>query len=100
SAGAVPTLPGSIGYVAGGFVPGGLHRNREYYVTLGGGITIDPGIDPDLATLLFDPQTSGGLLVSVADNELADLVAAFDAHDLPYWVIGQVNAGSGIVVSA
>jgi hypothetical protein len=68
--------------VAGGYVPGGLHRNRDYYTTLGGGITIAADVDPDLA------------------NELDDLTAAFDARDLPYWVIGHVHAGSGIVVSA
>jgi selenide,water dikinase len=99
SAGAVPTLPNATGYVAGGYVPGGLHRNRDYYTTLGGGITISPSVDPDLATLLFDPQTSGGLLLAVAQDALPDLTAAFDARNLPYWVIGRANAGSGIVVA-
>jgi selenide,water dikinase len=100
NAGAVPTLPNATGYVARGYVPGGLHRNRDYYTTLGGGITIAADVDPDLATLLFDPQTSGGLLVAVSENQLADLTPAFDARDLPYWIIGRVHAGSGIVVSA
>lgn len=100
AAGAVPTLPNATGYVAEGFVPGGLLRNRDYYTTLGGGITVAPGVDPDLATLLFDPQTSGGLLVAVAESGLANLTAALAARNLPYWVIGQAKAGSGIVVPA
>lgn len=99
NAGAVPTLPNATAYVAAGHVPAGLRRNREYYSTLAGGITIAGDVEPDVATLLFDPQTSGGLLFAVAPGALATFTAAFERQNLPYWLIGQVASGSGIVVS-
>ncbi|MDQ3695232.1 MAG: selenide, water dikinase SelD [Chloroflexota bacterium] len=98
-AGAIPILPHALDYVARGHVPAGLHRNRDYYSALGTGIAIADAVDDRLAALLFDPQTSGGLLFSVAADALAALTAAFTNADLPYWVIGEVAAGSGIVVS-
>jgi selenide,water dikinase len=98
-AGTVPVLPNATTYV-GGSTPAGLRRNRDYFPTLGGGITIDPAVAPDLAALLFDPQTSGGLLFAVAADRLPELAAAFTEWDVPHWVIGKVVAGSGITVSA
>jgi selenide,water dikinase len=99
-AGAVPTLPNATAYVAAGHVPAGLRRNRDYYATLGGGITIAADVDPDLAALLFDPQTSGGLLFAVDAGSLATLTSAFDQAGVPHWVIGQAAAGTGIEVVA
>lgn len=98
-AGAVPTLPNATAYV-GGNAPAGLRRNRDYYTTLGGGITFDRAVAPALAALLFDPQTSGGLLFAIAADRLPDLTAALAASDVPNWIIGEVVAGSGITVSA
>jgi selenide,water dikinase len=98
--GAIPTLPNALGYIAAGQVPAGLHRNRDHYTTLGGGITIAGDVDPDLAVLLFDPQTSGGLLFAVADESSADLRHALDSAGVPHWNIGEVVAGSGIDVAA
>lgn len=99
TAGAVPLLPNATSYVAG-HTPAGLRRNRDYYPTLGGGITINPAVEPELAALLFDPQTSGGLLFAVAADRLPDLTAAFADRDVPHWLIGEVVAGSGITVSS
>jgi hypothetical protein len=68
-AGSVPLLPGADRYAAGGAVAGGLGRNRRYFEAHAGGIALDPAVDPTLATLLFDPQTSGGLLFTVPDED-------------------------------
>ena len=99
-AGAVPILPHATDYVAAGQVPAGLHRNRDYYTTLGGGIAIDSDVDPDVAALLFDPQTSGGLLFAVAGESVAPLSAAFDQAGVPHWIIGEAVTGDGITVTA
>jgi selenide,water dikinase len=48
--------------------------------------------------LLFDPQTSGGLLLGVPQEKLAAFQARARELDQPAWVIGEVHAGSGIVV--
>jgi selenide,water dikinase len=47
-------------------------------------------IDDDLRTLLYDPQTSGGLLASVAPEALAEVQARLKADGLDAWVIGEV----------
>ncbi len=98
SAGAVPTLPGALDYARAGAVPGGLNRNRRYFETHAGGIVIDPAVEPALATLLFDPQTSGGLLVAVPESDAGALVDELDARGITHWQIGLAEAGEGIAV--
>jgi len=93
SAGAVPLLPGADRYAASGYLAGGLGRNREYFVA-----EIDPTIDAANAALLWDPQTSGGLLLSVAADRSEALRSHFAEHDLPLWEIGEISAGTGLVV--
>ncbi len=48
--------------------------------------------------LLYDPQTSGGLLVPVAPEHLQTFVSYCAAHDQPTWVVGEVMEGRGIEV--
>jgi selenide,water dikinase len=95
-ASAVPLLPGALDYARAGQIPGGLNRNRAHFETEG--VTLDPAIDPALALLLFDPQTSGGLLFSIPTGHADDLTNAFDALQIPIWCIGSVEEGAGIVV--
>jgi selenide,water dikinase len=74
-AGAVPLLPGIPDLISLGMVPAGAYRNREHF---GKEIAIDPGILPDDLLPLYDPQTSGGILLCIprefADDCLADLI--------------------------
>lgn len=61
---AVPLLPGALRYAAEGAQPGGLKNNREF----AGDCVRARGVIPaELEALLYDPQTSGGLLLSVAE---------------------------------
>jgi selenide,water dikinase len=64
SAGKIPLIGGAIDCVRAGYVPAGLKNNREFAECL---VEYDDGVPEDLRTLLFDPQTAGGLLISTPD---------------------------------
>lgn len=73
----LPILPGALDYSREGFCAGGLTNNREFF---GNSVRISDSVPSDLQNVLFDPQTSGGLLIFChpddADKLLADLHAA------------------------
>jgi selenide,water dikinase len=68
---------------------GGMQSNQEHF---GGGIRFADGVDPALKALLFDPQTSGGLLITVAPTAAADIEAALSAVGVPVARVGLVEA--------
>ena len=70
-AASVPVFPGIRKLMDEGFVPGGLYRNRDYRRV---SIEVMPSCPAWLLDLLFDPQTSGGLLISVASGQADALV--------------------------
>jgi len=86
-ASAVPLLAGALECVRAGYIPGGLKANREFAECLVG---YDDGIPDDLRTMLYDPQTAGGLLISVAPEDAADLERALAAAGVPAVCIGEV----------
>lgn len=97
-----PLLPGAFDYARAGILPGGVGRNRAWLLGTGEGsevrVEIADAVSPELADLLMDPQTSGGLLAGVAPDKLDALMAAFDAAGQRCWVIGEALPGSGIAV--
>lgn len=95
---AVPLLPGVVEYAKKGLVAGGLGRNRDYFEAHAGGIRFDPAIEPLSQTILFDPQTSGGLLLAADPTAAPALRSGFDGAGLPLWQIGSVVPGDGIDV--
>lgn len=98
-AAALPWLPGAMRYATEGRFPGGADRNRGYYEPLPEcGITHAPGLSDELIRLLYSPETSGGLLVTIADAKAAALIAAFSGAGLALWEIGRARAGAGISV--
>jgi selenide,water dikinase len=100
SATAVPLLPGAERYAAAGHQPGGLGRNRDYFERHpDGGVTLDDSIDPVLAALLFGPETSGGLLITVPRDEAAPCESRFAEAGIPLWPLGDVIDGKGIEVT-
>ena len=93
--GAIPLLSGAMGYAERGLFPGGAFDNMahlEHHVIF----TQDSGEPSQM--LLFDPQTSGGLLLGVPREKLSDLQKRAQELDQPLWVVGEVREGSGIEV--
>lgn len=80
---AVPLLPGALECVRMGAVPGGLKNNREFAECVVGG---GERVAPELLALLFDPQTSGGLLVALAEEEAEKI----DELKQTFWRVGRV----------
>ena len=91
SSGDVPLLPGALALARAGIGPGGTERNKAYF---GGFVSVAPGIEPAVAELLFDPQTSGGLLLSVAGDRQEAMLAAMAALGVPAVNIGRVTEPS------
>ncbi len=102
-AASVPLLEGALDYVKDKQVPGGLDRNREYLLAVGEDgnprVRLEKGIRADLATLLFDPQTSGGLFAAVPSDRIAEVRAALQDQDVSSWEIGEVQEGLGVLVA-
>jgi selenide,water dikinase len=71
-AGAVPLLDGALELAAAGMLTSGDKTNREY---IGEDIEIDAAVDENLIKLLYDPQTAGGMLISVPAARADDLIA-------------------------
>ena len=93
----VPILPGALEAVALGAIPGGLIANREYAECI---VTAaaPSAIDDEVRMLMYDPQTSGGLLISVAPESAGRLLAAMHEVAIPAAKIGQVLEGKPAIV--
>lgn len=79
---AVPALSGAMEAIAAGAIPGGLNNNRAFASK---DVHTGPGVDPDRLTLLYDPQTSGGLLITLPPADAARLIETISAT-----IVGQV----------
>jgi selenide, water dikinase len=90
--GEVPVWERAVSLAARGCYPGGLNANREY---LGDRVESEGGRPEDLLPL-FDPQTSGGLLVAVPRERLTEFFRALENHGAAAWLVGEVVDGSGI----
>ena len=93
---ALPFLSGARGYAEKGIFPGGAFDNKGYFEK---GVKFSKYLDEPAQMLLFDPQTSGGLLFGAARETLPMLEARAKELDQPIWVVGEVKAGKGIKVN-
>jgi selenide,water dikinase len=93
----VPFISGARRYARQFIFPGGASDNRLYF---GPEVRFDPQIDEASQMLLFDPQTSGGLLLSVPPGLVEVLLARAVQLEQPLWQIGEVVEGAGIEVLA
>jgi selenide,water dikinase len=83
----IAILPGALGCIRAGHIPGGLKANREFAECVVG---YESAISEEVKTLLFDPQTAGGLLVSVAEDDCEELVVEMQAAGIPARSIGKI----------
>ncbi len=90
TAGAVPLLPGAAELAAAGYVSGGTRANTD---RMRGVITLDAAIPAELAVLLHDAQTSGGLLLATPPAAASALLGELRAQGLPAALIGEVQEG-------
>lgn len=86
---AIDLLPGALEYARQGFLPGGLKRNIEF---IAGCVEFADGISEEVRNLLFDPQTSGGMLFSVEARESENLVKSLAERGVAAQEIGEVLA--------
>ncbi|MEX1254954.1 MAG: selenide, water dikinase SelD [Dehalococcoidia bacterium] len=94
-ASSLPTLPGALDYARQGHVTGGANRNRQ---GLEGKVSLPSGLAEDVEHLLFDPQTSGGLLIAIPAERADGLARALEADGLLGARVGRVEAGAAVVV--
>jgi selenide,water dikinase len=86
----VPLLDGAMTCVERGFVPGGLTANRDFAECL---VSYNETVPANLRTLLYDPQTAGGLLISLPQEEAHQLVTELHAAGISSAsLIGEVVA--------
>jgi selenide, water dikinase len=83
----VQFLPGAMEAARGGFLPGGLKNNRDF---IGDCVEFAASVTPEHRDLLFDPQTSGGLLVSISPESADNAVSALERHGVATSRIGKV----------
>ena len=86
---AIPVFDGVMDLIRDGVVSGAVERNRDYASTY---VKTQKGAGEDFETLLYDPQTSGGLLIAVRKSKAPALLAALKKRGVGYaTVIGRVT---------
>ena len=90
---ALPTLPGAFELASDGVKTGGDRRNREY-----AGPHVESHAGEAWEALAYDPQTAGGLLVSMPSERAPVLAATLAAQGLLAARVGRVEEGSGVVL--
>jgi selenide,water dikinase len=93
-AASLPALPGALELAAQGVRTGGDGRNRDFAAA-----HVESGADEAIEALAYDPQTAGGLLVTLPGDRGVVLEAAFGAAGLDLWRIGRVEAGAGVTLA-
>jgi len=83
----VPLLEGALDCVRAGFIPGGLTANRDFAECM---VDYRDSVPEEVKTILFDPQTAGGLLLSVAAEDADQLLTKLNAGGVRAARIGEV----------
>lgn len=89
---ALPTLSGALHYAENGYTTGGAKRNEQFFAQ----VSVERGVEEPLQALAWDPQTSGGLLIAVANEQTDELLQALQEEGVEGYLIGNTLAGEGI----
>jgi len=88
---AIPLIRMAVEYAGMGLLPAGAYNNRKFRIHL---IDADDSVDPLMVDILFDPQTSGGLLIPVEEKSADSLVAALRDEGVTHAsIIGKIVEG-------
>ena len=91
----IPFVSCAQKYAAMKAFAGGAVDNKNYYEEH---VHFSNNVELSDRMLLFDPQTSGGLLLSVPENKIEKFIKMAKVSQQPYWIIGEVVEGEGIDV--
>ena len=78
-----------------GIIPGGAYRNQGYISPV---VQVAAEVPQAVVDCLYDPQTSGGLLMAVPAELGATMEVALEERGVAYAIVGRLQAGSGIVI--
>jgi selenide,water dikinase len=84
---AVGYLPGAVDAAREGFLPGGLKNNRDF---IGDCVAFGSNVPPEYRDLLFDPQTSGGLLIAISPESADAAISVLESHRVNARRVGKV----------
>lgn len=88
---AIPIFREAMDYAKSGLVPGGAHSNRQFFSCK---VEAQSNVEEVLLDILYDPQTSGGLLISLPSRGAEELVAVLKKEGLAYSsIVGEVVKG-------
>jgi selenide,water dikinase len=91
----IPIISGARKYAEMGCFAGGAFDNKMHFESQ---VEFSDSIDEENQMLLFDPQTSGGLLLGVSTEKLEAFIGRAREREQPAWIVGRVEGGSGIKV--
>lgn len=91
----VPILEGALAYARMGATSGGTTRNRLY---LEERVRMRRTLPKEMLDLLYDPQTSGGLLIATPPAQAREMLARFNAIGQDAWIVGEAIEQAGIEV--
>jgi selenide,water dikinase len=92
----IPLFPGVLEYAAAGILPGAIERNKE---SCGDRIVPTDALPQEMVDMCYDAQTSGGLLIAIAENDAKDFLKALHKDGIPAAaIVGRIlEKGSGLV---
>lgn len=82
----LPVLPGAVEYSRAGFCAGGLNSNREFFSSQ---VRLSDAVPREIIDIVFDPQTSGGLLIFVDSDRASELIQALRESGVPAAELGE-----------